>query len=87
MQTEREGCNYLQVHVPAQYRIHNTYTKDSLHNQKDIAGNLQLKIVSTRTTTWREWRVLYSYYIAFVANLILPYTCNICVCGCIKSLF
>lgn len=34
MQTEREGCNYLQV--PAQYRIHNTYTKDSLHNQKDI---------------------------------------------------
>lgn len=34
MQTEREGCNYLQV--PAQYRIHNTYTKDSLHNQRDI---------------------------------------------------
>lgn len=34
MHTEREGCNYLQV--PAQYRIHNTYTKDSLHNQRHI---------------------------------------------------
>lgn len=33
MQTEREGCNYLQV--PAQCSIH-THTKESLHNQRDI---------------------------------------------------
>lgn len=56
MQTEREGCNYLQV--PAQYSIH-TYTKDSLP-KRYAGGNLQLKIVSTGTCTRtsREWRVL-----------------------------
>lgn len=37
MQTEREGCNYLQV--PAQYSIH-TYTKESLHNQRDMQGEI-----------------------------------------------
>lgn len=37
MQTEREGCNYLQV--PAQYSIH-SYTKDSLHNQRDMQGEI-----------------------------------------------
>lgn len=39
MQTEREGCNYLQV--PAQYSIHTcTYTKESLHNQRDMQGEI-----------------------------------------------
>lgn len=83
MQTKREGYNYLQV--PAQYRIHTYITKDSQTTQSKryTVGNLQLKIISTHSTTLRECRVLNSWFIAFINNLRLPYN----ICACMKSSF
>lgn len=80
---ERVTTIYKYQHNTAYICTYITKDGQTTQSKRYTVGNLQLKIISTHTTTLREWSVLNSWFIAFINNLRLPYN----ICACIKSSF
>lgn len=80
---ERVTTIYKYQHNTAYICTYITKDGQTTQSKRYTVGNLQLKIISTHSITLREWRVLNSWFIAFINNLRLPYN----ICACIKSSF